>query len=403
MVYFPGKLLQLGRTRQSPLKIYFDDWSADVMYHVPTNAYVCSIAEVIAPNEGFLETILTKVKITLIMVSRKQNMPCKGAIIMKAAVLHQFGEVPRYEDFPDPIAGVDEILVHVKAVGLENVDKMVAAGTHFASRKMMPNLPAVVSFDGIGTLEDGRLVGFGGVRPPYGSMADVTVIPKAYFVPVPDGVDAPTAATVPASAMTGLFPLKWGGKMQPGDTVLINGATGFAGKLAVQIAKLLGAGRIVGSGRDEAALQSMRELGADDVIDLKQSDDNIREAFTTAAGEKGYHIILDFLWGHPTELLLETLTPHEFSFAKHPIRLIQIGEMGGATISLAAEALRTSGLEIVGGAAGLTPEAMGEGTQQVWEWLQAGKLRADIECVPLKDIEAAWGRTVHGKRLVIVP
>lgn len=322
---------------------------------------------------------------------------------MKAAVLHQFGETPRYEDFPDPIPGEEEILVHVKAVALENVDKMVAAGTHFSSRKMMPNLPAVVSFDGIGMLDDGRLVGFGGVRPPYGSMAEMTVIPKGYFVPVPDGVDAPTAATVPASALTGLFPLKWGAKMNQGDTVLINGATGFAGKLAVQIAKLLGAGRVVGSGRDEAALRAIRGLGADEVIDLKQSDEQICAAFTQAAGDNGYHIILDFLWGQPTELLLEALTPHDFSFAKHPIRMVQIGEMAGAKISLAAEALRTSGLEIVGGAAGLTPEAMGEGTQQVWEWLQAGKLRADIECVPLKDIEAAWGRTVHGKRLVIVP
>ncbi|MEO8610680.1 MAG: zinc-binding alcohol dehydrogenase family protein [Chloroflexota bacterium] len=322
---------------------------------------------------------------------------------MKAAVLHQFGEVPHYEDFPDPVAGEGEILIHVKAVALENVDKAVAAGTHFSSRKMMPNLPAIVSFDGIGTLDDGRLVGFGGIRPPYGSMADVAVIPKAYFVAVPDGVDAPTAATVPASALTGLFPLKWGAKMQQGDTVLINGATGFAGKLAVQIAKLLGAGRIVGSGRDQAALQAIRELGADEIIDLKQSDEKISVAYAQAAGENGYHIILDFLWGHPTELLLEALTPHEFAFAKHAIKLIQVGEMAGKTINLPAEALRTSGIEIVGGAAGLTPEAMGEGAQQVWEWLGAGKLHADIECVLLKDIEAAWGRTVHGKRLVIVP
>lgn len=321
---------------------------------------------------------------------------------MKAAVLHQFGETPRYEDFPDPVPGEGEILVHVNAVPLENVDRAVAAGTHFSSRKMMPNLPAVVSFDGIGTLEDGRLVGFGGIRPPYGSMADVAVIKDGYFVPIPEGIDAPSAATIPGSALTSLFPLKVA-KMQPGDTVLINGATGFAGTLAVQIAKLLGAGRIVGSGRDAAQLDAVRALGADAVIDLKQPDDQIAQAYAREAGENGYHVILDFLWGRPTELLLDALTPHEFAFPKHPTRLIQIGEMAGKSLNLPAEALRTSGVEIVGGAAGLTPEAMGEGTQQVWEWLHAGKLKAEIECVPLKDIEQAWGRTVHGKRLVIVP
>ncbi len=320
---------------------------------------------------------------------------------MKAAVLHQFGDVPRYEDFPDPIPGADEILIHPKAVALENVDKAMARDSHFASSQFLTQLPAIVGFDGIGALEDGRLVGFGGIRPPYGAMAEKTVV--RYTVPVPDGIDAATAATVPGSALTSLFPLKWGAKLEEGQTVLINGATGFAGQMAVQVARMLGAGRVVGTGRDDAALQAIRQLGADGVIDLKQSDEKIADAFTTAAGESGYHVILDFLWGHPTEVLIQTLVPHELSFAKHRIRLVQIGDMAGPTISLSADALRTSGLEIVGGADGVTPEAVTEGTAQVWDWLKAGKLRADIEQVPLKDVERAWQRTdVHGKRLVIV-
>lgn len=110
------------------------------------------------------------------------------------------------------------------------------------------------------------------------------------------------------------------------------------------------------------------------------------------------------MWGHPTELLIEALVPREISFAKHRVRLVQIGEVVGPKISLAAEALRTSGLEILGAGGGLTPESIAEGTQQVWEWIQAGKLQADIEQVPLKDVESAWKRTdVHGKRIVIVP
>lgn len=323
---------------------------------------------------------------------------------MKAAVLHAFSEPPRYEEFPDPIPEKDEALVLVKAVALENIDKAVAKGTHYASRQFLPHLPAIVGSDGIAMRDDGQLIGFGGLRPPYGSMAEKAVFPKAYQAPIPDGVDAATAATVPAPTLTSLFPLKWGAKLQPDETVLINGATGFAGKLAVQVARLLGAKRVIGTGRNIEALEKLRDLGADAVIDLKQSDADVIEAFKREAGTSGYQVILDFLWSHPTELLLQALVPRELSFAKQRVRLVQIGEMAGPTISLAAEALRTSGLEILGASSGITPAAVADGTQQVWEWIKADKLQADIEQVPLKDVESAWQRTdVHGKRLVIVP
>lgn len=321
---------------------------------------------------------------------------------MKAAVLHNFGETPRYEDFPDPVAGEGELLVQVKAVPLENVDKAMAQGTHFASRQFLSSLPAIVGFDGLGMLEDGRLIGFGGIKAPYGAMAEKTVIKAGYFVPIPEGVDAVTAAAVPGSALTSLFPLKWGAKLQPGETVLINGATGVSGKLAVQIAKLLGAGRVIGTGRNDQALRMLAELGADAVIDLKQTDEELAEAFKKEAGT-GYDIILDFLWGRPTEILIKTLVPDELRLGKR-IRLVQIGEMAGKAISLSADALRTSGLEIYGGAAGITPEAMGESTGQVWEWIKADKLRMDIERIPLSEIESAWQRNdFQGKRLIVVP
>ncbi len=323
---------------------------------------------------------------------------------MKAAVLHAFGEAPHYEEFAEPTPGPGDIVLQVRAVALENFDRALARGSHYSNRQLMPSLPAILGTDGIGQREDGELVGFGGMYPPYGSMAERAVIPKLYTVPIPAGVDAAVAATVPSSALTALFPLKWGAKLQPEETVLIQGATGFSGKLAVQVARLLGAKRIVGTGRNDAALRSLRDLGADAVIDLKQSDNQVIAAFQHEAGEAGYGVILDFLWGHPTELLLQAIAPHELSFAKHSIRLMQIGEMAGATLSLPASALRTSGLEIKGGGSGLTPEAIGEGAQQVWEWIQAGKLQAEIERVPLQDIESAWQRAdVQGKRIAIIP
>jgi len=322
---------------------------------------------------------------------------------MKAAVLHRFGEAPRYEDFPDPTLERDELLVEVKAVALENFDKAIARGSHYASRQFIPNLPAIVGFDGIGMLEDGQLVGFGGMRPPYGAMAEQAVIPPRQYVPVPEGVDAVTAAALPASALTSLFPLQWTAKLQPGETVLVNGATGVSGKLAVQIAKHLGARRVIGTGRNEESLKQLGGLGADAVIDLKQSDENLAEAFEKQA-EQGYDIILDFLWGHPTEVLVKTLVPHELGFINRRVRLIQIGEMAGPTISLSADALRTSGLEIYGAGAGISPEAIAEGTNRVWDLITEGKLHIDIEIVPLQDVERAWQRTdLHGKRIVLIP
>jgi NADPH:quinone reductase-like Zn-dependent oxidoreductase len=321
---------------------------------------------------------------------------------MKAAVLHQFGETPRFEDFPDPNPREGQVSVQVKAVALENIDKMMADGSHYASRQFLSNLPAIVGFDGIGTLEDGSLIGFGGVQAPYGAMAEKTVIPQGYHVPIPNGVDAVTAAALPASTLTALFPLKWGAKLQSGETVLINGATGVSGKIAIQIAKYLGAGRVIGTGRNPESLERSRELGADAIIDLKQPDEQILDQLRKQAGE-GYDVILDFLWGHPTELLIQTLVPHELKISRS-VRLVQIGEKAGSSISLPANALRTSGLQILGGAAGITPDAMAEATNLAWDWIKAGKLHMDIEVVPLKDIEQAWERTdFQGRRIVIVP
>ncbi|MCM3022295.1 quinone oxidoreductase family protein [Heyndrickxia ginsengihumi] len=322
---------------------------------------------------------------------------------MKAAVLYKFGDIPKYEDFPDPVPNQDEVLIQVKAVALENIDKMMTEGKHFASNQFLSEFPAIIGFDGIGQLPDGRLVGFGGTKAPYGAMAEKTVVPNMYTVPVPDGIDAVIAAALPSSALTSLFPLKWGANLQNGETVLINGATGVSGKLAVQIAKLLGAGRVVGTGRNPESLKQIMELGADAIIDLTQPEEQLADAFKKAAGN-GYDIILDFLWGYPTEVLIKALTPKELGFTGKRVRLVQIGEKAGSAIALSADALRTSGLEILGGSARLTPDAITEGTNQVWEWVKANKLKMDIEKVPLKDIESVWQRSdFQGKRIVVIP
>lgn len=319
---------------------------------------------------------------------------------MKAAVLHEIGGIPSYQDFPDPDAGKDEVVIDVVAVAVETIDRMVAAGTHFASKQLMAQLPAIPAFDGVGTSGDGTLVGFGGTRAPYGALAEKTVVAKTSLVPVPDGID-PAVAVVLPSALTGLA-IKTAGGFTPGETVLIQGATGVAGRLAVKVARLLGAGRIVGTGRDHDALRQLRELGADTVINTAAPDEALVRAFTDAMGE-GYDVVLDFLWGRPTQLLLQALIPGELTMAK-PTRLIQVGESAGPTLTLAAESLRTSGVELYGVAKGLDPTTMMEAYQQAVRWAQDGSLTFDMERVPLSQIETAWQRTdLRGRRLVVMP
>ncbi len=323
---------------------------------------------------------------------------------MKAAVLHEFGSLPRYEDFPEPIAGAGDVLIHVRAVALENFDKMVAQGVHYASKRIFPQFPAIVGHSGAGTLADGTLVTFGGSRPPYGTMAEMAVVPReyaGYVTPVPEGVDAGLAAALPASALTSYLPLKWGAKLEPGQTVLILGASGVSGKLAVRIASLLGAGKVVAAGRETSVLESLPEAGASAIIDLKLPDAEVYDAFVRESNGV-YDVILDFLWGRPAELLFRAITPNEAGFARHRTRYIQIGQSAGAVISFRAEALRTSGLEM-SGLGNVPPGALPQALQQIWTWVREGKLTMDIEKVELSCVTEAWLRKTTGQRIVIVP
>jgi NADPH:quinone reductase-like Zn-dependent oxidoreductase len=206
---------------------------------------------------------------------------------------------------------------------------------------------------------------------------------------------------LPTAALTSLLPLMHGAALQPGETVLVNGATGVSGKLAVQIARLLGAGRIVGTGRSPGGLASLPELGADATIDLKAPDHAVARAFEREAGQ-GCDVVLDFLWGRPAELLLGAFVPKEAGFARRRVRYVQIGEAAGATISLAAAMLRTSGVELVG--VGSPPlELVQQALERAWSWARGGSLRMDVEEVPLRDVSRAWQRSTDGSRIVIVP
>ena len=318
---------------------------------------------------------------------------------MKAAVVGHTGGIPRYQDFPDPEVGEGQVLVTVEAVAVENVDRAIVAGTHYTAEQFQAALPAIPCFDGIGRLKDGTLVGFGGVTPPYGTLAQYAVVPSTHTAPIPEGI-APAIAATLSSAISAMS-MRTAAGLSAGETVLIQGATGVAGRLAVKVARLLGAGRIVVTGRDDDALQELKALGADSVINTATDDADLVRAFRDHVGD-GYDVIVDYLWGRPTELLTRALIPDSFAMPK-PTRLVQIGESAGPAIQLTGDALRTSGLEIYGAARNMAG-GMADAYQQIVDWVRSGELTIDVTTMPLSQVEKAWMRAdLRGTRLVIIP
>jgi NADPH:quinone reductase-like Zn-dependent oxidoreductase len=322
---------------------------------------------------------------------------------MKAAVLHALGEFPRFEEVPDPVPADGEEIIEVTAAPLNNIDKIRADGSHYSVRPGTggDGLPAVPGVIGAGRLADGRQVLFGS---RLGTMAQYCVVTPAMTFPIPDGLDDAVAAAVWNPGLSAWLTLNWRVKLQPGQTVLIMGATGVTGKLAVQVARRLGAGRIVAAGRNEQVLAELPGLGADAVVPLRQPDAALAEAFTEAADE-GYDLVIDYLWGHPTEVFLGAITHHDMHTRSASTRLVQVGEMAGPAISLTAGVLRSAGLEILGVGTGTMPplDVITSTLQELLALVRDGELLVDIERLPLSEVEQAWSRDQHGRRPVFIP
>jgi NADPH:quinone reductase-like Zn-dependent oxidoreductase len=335
---------------------------------------------------------------------------------VKAAVLEEIGKAPKCEEFEEPEAGEGETLVRVLAASLKPVDKQLAAGTHFASPREA-DLPLICGTDGVGELEDGTRVFFGGCRKPFGAMAELTVAPKAFCFPLPAGMDDDTAAALPNPGVSAWVSLTHRAKLARGETVLVLGATGVTGQLAVQIAKLLGAARVVGVGRNERVLARLGDLGADATIQMDQAPEALREAYLSEMGETrsqglplqtlcepGFDVILDYLWGEPTEALLAAITKSEFAVTGKETRLVQVGESAGATIKLPGAVLRSTAVTILG-TAGIPPrEVLFDAMREVMKRGAIGELRIETERVALPEIESAWKHARQaGRRTVVAP
>lgn len=318
---------------------------------------------------------------------------------MKAAVLHALGEVPRFEDVPEPVSGNGQEVVQVTACPLTNLDRVLAAGTHFASPS---TLPVVCGSLAVGKLPDGTRVLF---RSPGGTMAERAVTRRELCTPIPDDLDDELAAAIQNPGVSTWAALEWRAKLQPGERVLILGATGVAGQIAVQLARHLGASRVVAAGRNPRVLASLTELGADATIQLDQPEQLLREAFRAEAGDAGFDVVLDYLWGPPTEVFISSLGTTDMELRFSRTRLIQVGTMAGTQVALPAEVLRSSGLEVLGFGTGNAPPVseLARLLDRVMALLARGDLRIDINRVPLNQVEEVWNVDQKGTRTVLIP
>jgi NADPH:quinone reductase-like Zn-dependent oxidoreductase len=320
---------------------------------------------------------------------------------MHAAVLQQFGTAPRFGTFSEPVADEGETLIEVRAAALQRIDRVRATGDHYASPT---DLPVVCGTDGVGVTPDGSRVWFALPRAPYGAMAERTIVPDWTLAPLPDQLSDAAAAALVNPGMAAYLPLAWRAKLVEGETVLILGATGVAGRFAVQLAKHLGAGRVVAAGRDPEALESLRGLGADEVIRLDRPRDEVTAAFAAQAGADGYQVVIDYVWGEPTEALLAALARQGFQQATTETRLVQVGDLASPVIALPAQVLRSSAVTLTGSGGFAPPPVRAQAYAQLVELAAAGTLQVAVEEMPLSRVQEAWQRgDQNGRRLVLIP
>jgi NADPH:quinone reductase-like Zn-dependent oxidoreductase len=185
--------------------------------------------------------------------------------------------------------------------------------------------------------------------------------------------------------------------LAPGETVLVLGATGVAGQLAVQAAQRLGAKRVIAAGRNVEAISG---ADVDAVIALSQPEDAVREAFATEVAT-GIDVVVDYLWGRPTELLLEALAKGFKAQATRKTRLVEVGSSAGPTITLPSATLRSIDLTLVGSGFGAVPlDRILAAIPTLFEMAAAGSLKIAAEPVPLAEVETVWDRVEKGRRIV---
>jgi NADPH:quinone reductase-like Zn-dependent oxidoreductase len=312
---------------------------------------------------------------------------------VNAAVLHEHGKAPRYGPFEDPEPQDGAVVVDVAAAGLHHLDLLKASGNFYMGP---PPLPSAVGTDGVGRLEDGRRVYFDETVAPFGSMAERALARETALFDVDDAIDDVTAAALGNTGLGAWLAVSWRSGLQAGDTVLVLGCGAF-GSLALQVAKLHGAGRVVAADRGGKRLERMLERGADAVVALDAEDD-LAAAFRKAA-DGDLDVTIDTLWGAPATAAIQAAGRH----ARH----VQVGQLAGLEITLPAPAVRSVSLDLRGfSIAHPPPDVRQEGFLDLTRHVAAGDIAVDVEAIPLEQVESAWERQRQARgdaKLVLVP
>jgi NADPH:quinone reductase-like Zn-dependent oxidoreductase len=316
---------------------------------------------------------------------------------MKAAVVTRYDAPPGYGEVPEPeTAHADEVVVEVLAAGLHPRVRAQAAGSHYTSTGSLPLVPGI---DGVGRTADGQVRYFILEDTDLGSMAERTVVDLRRSVLLPAGADPAVVAAAMNPAMSSWIALRRRAGLRPGRHVVVLGATGNAGRLAVSVARLLGAGRVTAVGRGAARLQG---LGADDVVTLDGDQAEVSAALGAAASRAD--VVLDYLWGPVTADALRAIVPARAD-DEQPLSWVQIGSVAGPESPIPSAALRATRLQIVGSGQGSVPtrDIVAELAELALA-VSDGRLAVPVRRVPLRDVEAAWVEPGDGGlRTVVVP
>jgi NADPH:quinone reductase-like Zn-dependent oxidoreductase len=320
---------------------------------------------------------------------------------MKAAVLRKLGSAPVYSDFAEPIPhGGEQVVMNVKAAALKNIDKLRASGLHYASYR---EVPVVVGTDGVGTLHEGTIVYAQGIT---GMMAEKAVIARSGYTVLPPTIDLALAAALPNAVFGSALALRARAKMSPGDVVLVNGATGATGQLAVQIAKYYGASKVVATGRRPEALGMLKTLGADRCISLESGDEAVTQELVETHRQTPFDVVLDFLWGHPMELILKAVRVEGINPSPRKVKIVSVGDIAGSTIMLDSGTLRGTDVEILGSGLGtFSRHDLREFSMKIlpemFDLAAKGRLKMETQAESLRDIERIWNKEPDGKRIVV--
>ena len=310
---------------------------------------------------------------------------------MKAAIVTSARMKPVYGDFQVPLPRAGFEIVRVNATALTNITKGRASGTHYSTTNAYPLIPGV---DGVGTLADGRRVYFAMPEAPYGAMAQQTLVDPRHMVTLPDELDDVTAAALANPGMSCFAALVERARLQRGETVFINGATGAAGSVAVQVAKQLGAAKVIVTGRNAKDLEALRSLGADVVIPFDLRPENLQgveefEQRLCAEFAYGVDVVIDYLWGASARTIIVAIAKAVED--AHPVRFIQVGGASGDALELPSAALRSSAIQIMGSGLKSVPFAkLLDSVRRTFGLAAEGKLRLVTRAVPLSSIEEHW-------------